>query len=160
MSKTLFAATVVISVIFIAYTTLTYFNVFTITRKVSVSLLNFNIKKQDSQVLLETMFLLQNPTAMDLKIVYIREVVYVHLETPRLLAENFKRAFSGYVIKLSPFSNETLTLRSLMENLPTEFFSSEFSIMVYIRVVDVPLIGDFTLKEYFYPVYPTSLELS
>jgi len=121
---------------------------------ISVSIHAFNVTSQDSNnTVVETIFLLQNPTKMELKVAYIKQEVYRDPRHKNLLGETHLSGWQTpshkYIIQIPPFSNGTVAVNTSLENFSLESSSFNLFLIVYMRFEEIPLISSSTLKWYF-----------
>jgi len=151
--KTLFAATVLVSVVFLTYSASAYFDAYAFARDISVKVQKFSILPQDSNVTVETTLMLRNPTKLELKVSYIKQEIFRYSNYKGLLGESYSSSWhlpSGeYVAKVSPFSNGTVTMKILITDFPSGSSNIRLFSAVHMRIEDIPIIGALYLTRYF-----------
>jgi len=143
----LYVITVMVSLFYLTYTSFVYFDVYTLARRSYVSAQYSRLELKDSDTIVETTFILQNPSKLELKVSYIKQEIYQYSNYKGLLGESFVR--KDYIIRVPPFSNGTVTVQTLLENFLPEDSNVNLFLIVHVRVEDVPVINYFHLKEYF-----------
>jgi hypothetical protein len=144
----LFLTTIMISLVFLVYTSYVYFNTYTLSSELQLSIEEFNVTAQESSILVRTVLLFGNPSNLQLKITHVHEELYADLGHTYLLGDSYVRPLAGddYVLLVSPFSNETTTINITIDAL--EGSITEWFIVLKIRIMDVPFVEKLYLTRY------------
>jgi LEA14-like dessication related protein len=137
-------ATVVGSLVFLAYTALTYFDVYTLSKKVSISLRAFNVTVQGNDTVVETQFMLENPSRLGLKVTYIDQEVYQDPAFNVKLGMSYLRG-----VHVPPFSEGAVIMRTLLDGFSSGVSNVTLFLTVHMTAGDVPVIDIFHMTEYF-----------
>jgi len=129
---------VLISVAFLSYFAYQYFNAYALLYKFHISVQALEVERQDSKSFAKTTLLLENPSRLDLKISYIQERIYLNGTRVDDPAQNFIK-IDFLVIA---FSNNTLTMRILLDQKFQKDSNDVWDMLLYILIKDVPLLGD------------------
>lgn len=144
----LFLATIMTSLVFLAYTGYVYFNTYTLSSELQLSIEEFNVIAQESSILIRTVLLFGNPSNLQLKITRVHEELYADLGHTHLLGDSYLRPLAGdnYVLLVSPFSNGTVTINITIDAL--EGSITEWFIVLNVRITDVPFVEELYLTRY------------
>lgn len=144
----LFLATIMISSILLVYTGYVYFNTYTLSSELQLSIKEFNVTAQESSMLVHTALLFGNPSKLQLKISHVHEELYADLGHTNLLGDSYLRPLTedDYVLLVSPFCNGTATINITVDAL--EGSITEWFIVLKIRIIDVPFVEKLYLTRY------------
>jgi outer membrane protein assembly factor BamA len=142
-----FIASVIISAVFLGYAGDLYYKTCCLTYGLRVSVQASDIEQSASGMVLKSAFLLENPSSLDFKVTYVREEVYDDSDFEASLGDTYKSTSPGaYLALVKGFSNATIDLTVSLARVPS---SENLFVKVYMRFVDVPLLGSLYLTRYF-----------
>lgn len=136
-----FIVTVIISVCFLIYMGKLYFETYSLAYGVRVSIKNLVINTETLSV--NSDFLIENPSAIDFKITYIKEEVYIG---SKMLGVHIKRNLQ---IKVGAFSNVSISVTVKVDEI---FLDGKLFIKLFMYLEDIPITGSMYLSQHFGPL--------
>jgi hypothetical protein len=142
-----FIASVIISAIFLVYGGDLYFRTCCLTYGVRISIQASDMEQKASGMIVKNVFLLENPSSLSFKVIYVKEEVYDDSNFKTMLGDTYKSSLSGsYIVLVNGFSNATIDLTVPLAESPSK---ENLLIKVYMLFVDIPLLGSLYLTRYF-----------
>lgn len=149
-----FIITTIVSLVFLTYSTSLYYDAFTFSRSISISVQDFSAKPEGSNMTVETVLTIRNLYKLELRASYVIQEIYRYADYTDLLG---KSALSGwslpspsqYALRVQPFRATSITLRILLENFSSPSSNVTLFSIVYMGVEDIPLIKTIQVVEYF-----------
>jgi len=142
--------TILSSLIFLIYTGILYYKVFTLSHKIQISIQSLGIKQENESFSVKITFLLENPSELSLKATYLQVEIYSDSHFTHLLGRSLKRSsFSihgPYIALINAFSNGTILINIGISEIPE---NKQLFIKIAIRVEDVPIVNALYITRYF-----------
>jgi hypothetical protein len=149
-----FIITTIVCLVFLTYSASQYYDAFTFSRSISISVQDFRVEPEGSNMTVETVLTIRNAYKLELKASYVIQEIYRNSGYTDLLGTSSLTSWSSpsdgqYALVVPPFGTTNITLRTLLENFSSQ--SSNFTLfsIVYMGVEDIPIIKTMQVKEYF-----------
>ena len=148
MTLTIIAITLS-SLVFLIYTGSLYLKTFTLSHKIRISIQSLEVEQKNESFSVKTVFLLENPSELSLKITYLQEEIYSDSQFKHLLGRSMKKSPvfipGSYLVLINAFSNDTLQIIVSLSKAPEKKLFIKFDM----RVEDVPIVHVLYVTRHF-----------
>lgn len=149
-----FIITTIVSLVFLTYSASLYYDVFTFSRSISISVRDFSAKPEGSNMTVETVLTIRNLYKLELKVSYVIQEIYRSSEYTDLLGKTTLSSWSlpspsQYALRVHPFGTASITLGISLVNFSSPSSNLTLFSIVYMGVEDIPIMKNMQVKEYF-----------